>query len=197
MWQLVAARGARVPEKLTDDLKKQVRADLKLVAAFAKAHEAARKIDTGKTFEEAVAKKESLTTDTDWLTRKQMQPYSVRIVRSAVEVVKLPESPGVSPRAMLKAQTELNEAFLNLAFSVALLPEDVEPPTPAKSKSVAVLQVPARREVLVLRRIGYGPLVKSDYDEQSRARLFGTLMSQRIQVSVAIWFAGRKRVVWE
>ena len=200
LWQLVAARGARVPEKLTDDLKKQVRADLKLVAAFAKAHEAARKIDTGKTFEEAVAKKESLTTDTDWLTRKQMQPYSGRIVRSAVEVVKLPESPGVSPRAMLKAQTELNEAFLNLAFSVALLPEDVEPPTPAKSKSVAVLQVPARREVLVLRRIGYGPLVKSAYDEQSRTRLFGTLLSQRMQVSAAIWFAGRNvaaRVAYE
>jgi len=200
LWQLVAAKGARVPEKLTDDLKKQVREDLKLEAAFAKAHEAARKIDTGEKFEGAVAEKEYLATDTDWLTRKQMHPYTRRIVRSTVEVVKLPESPGVSPQIMAKAQTELNEAFLDLAFSVALLPEDVEPPTPAKSKSVAVLQAPARREVLVLRRIGYEPLVRSVYEEQSRAGLFALLLSQRMQVSAAVWFAGRNvtaRVAYE
>ena len=192
LWRLVAARPAHAPAKVTDDMKQQATEDLKIEAAFAKAYDVARKIDTAEKFEAALAGKEFETEDTGLFARKvESQARPGALDWSSVTVVKLPRNPGVPFQVHLKAQTEILEAFLKLAFSPALLPADVEPPFPAKSKALAVMRLPAKREILVLRRIGYQPLVTSAYEQQYRTSIFRGLAWSRRLRSASMWFDTR------
>lgn len=178
LWQLTWAQPSYTPEKLTDELKKQVIDDLKLATAFAKAEDAALKIDTAAKFEAAVKDGKHPSSETRLFSRHEVR---------TLDAIAPPAAPNLPPQAQQNRQQKVQADFVRQAFG-ELLPANVEPPYPPKSKALASLALPAKREVLLLRRIGYEPLVESVYQQDIRPRVLREIEGVRWQQAIHLWF---------
>jgi hypothetical protein len=191
LWRVVEASGKHTPAALTDEIEARVVRDLKIQAAFAKAYQAAQQFDTAA-FEQAVEDGNYAVSETGLFARKIDVPGVAGVFRYPdLPLLQLPLDPSLPPEVRRRRQDALLKAFIDRVFSPAfgLLPEEPDPPYPPKSAAVAVLRVPALRRVLLLRRIGYQPLVESDYREGIRTELIHRLIVLRDQLGAGRWFS--------
>lgn len=173
VWRLVEIEEEHMPRELADrpELRRRVVEDLKLLAAFKKATEAAGTLkDAAETVSlEAVAegqKKETYTTG--MFARKTFSG-----AWSNVPKLDLPTP-------------ELRAHVISKAFS--LTPKDVEPTAPKGPAAVLVVPVSVKGEVFVMERIDFRPVVRPEYEEFGRLATARFLNYSRQQALQAIWF---------
>ncbi len=176
LWRLRSHQPAREPspEDLTGELRDRVVRDLKLEAAFARALDAARAIDTVEEFEQARQNPAYRYVETDLFSRAQIQA-------------------GQDPNSLnLPRLPQVFQEFLQTVFSPVLLPEDPDAGYGEKSQSLVVMPLRAKQppEVLVMRRVGYEPLDKSQYEGPVRQILLGQAMQASRQLSIRVWYDG-------
>jgi len=173
VWRLVAIEEEHMPRALIDrpELRGQVVKDLKLVAAFKKATDAAGKIeDAAKKFglETVAARQKRETFTTDLFARKTF-------TGDWSDVPKL----DLSTR-------ELRAYVIGEAFS--LVPKNVEPGQPKGPPAVRVVSVPVKGEVLMMERIGFRPVVGPEYEQFGRIAMARFLSYSRQRALQTIWF---------
>ncbi len=157
LWRLAGATPAHVPDALTPEIREQVVEDLKLKAAFDLAVARAEQIadDARERGLEAAAEKASMeTTVTEPFARKRLSWGP--IAWSVVPTLAMPNA-------------ELRGWLIRQVFELA--PEDVEPPYPGDSPAVKLLEIPPRRSVAVMERIGYRPPVRSEFEASTGQRM--------------------------
>lgn len=157
LWRLAAATPAHVPEELTGEIRRQVVEDLKLAAAFdlavARAEQIAadaRERGLGPAAEKAAME----TTVTEPFARKRLSWGP--IAWSVVPTLAMPNA-------------ELRGWLIRQVFELA--PEDVEPPYPDDPPAVMLLEIPPRRSVAVMQRIGYRPPVQGEFEASTGQRM--------------------------
>jgi len=170
LWRLLAAERAHTPEAMDDAIRAQVVKDLKIKDAFDLARDAARKmladLQAGKDLPALAKAAKVEVTRTAPFARKTFIPYIGQVFWSRVE--------GVG----------MDSAFIAKAFELA--PADPEPPH--DDRPAAVVPLARRRNVFLIRRIGYEPMTQDAF----RAGLYRTAMilaSRRQRREVQAWFA--------
>ena len=211
LWRPIEAVPAHAPTEMTDDLRKQVVADIKTKKAFQKAiaHAQEMRKAAKKDGLEAVAKSEKIElAKTGLFTRKvigspqrqlQQQLFYlamqgrqagpdafVQTILAQPFAVGSSDVPGITLRS-----AQLREHLLSEAFS--LVPENVEPipgdkPYPEKPYAVVSIELPARKEVLVLQRVDYRPAVAGEYEETGRQMLPQLIRTVRAWQMRETWF---------
>lgn len=168
LWRLLGGAPQSIPPELTDDLRKQVTDDLHLQAAYDLAQKAAAEIATVAQFDSAAQKGEANTVESDFFAR-----WSNINQPSDVPPLALPENPLI------------RQTFVSTAFS--LEPNSVEPPFDPKSGEIAKVALPPTRTVYVMRRIGFEPLVKKQFDEMYQ-QILGGVAQNGMRQSLLMWF---------
>jgi hypothetical protein len=179
IWRLVEAVAAHVPEKLTDrpGLRQQVVDDLKLQNAFKKAEKDATKLkNAAKTVGvEVVAKALKRETFTTGLFSRLWIDLRRRIVG------------WTDVRSLDLGTAELQAFVIPKAFE--LMPKNVEPNAPPGPPAVGIVAMPIKREVLVMERIGFRPVVKSEYESFiGRPIVARFIREQQQEVVLRQWF---------
>ncbi len=80
----------------------------------------------------------------------------------------------------------VREHFMKAAFS--LVPQNVDPPYPDKPYALAVTPLPANKEIIVMQRDDYRPIVRGEYESSGRARAMLALRFSRWSRSSSAWF---------
>ena len=173
LWRLLNVSPAHVPGDLNDTpgLRRQVVKDIKLMAAFKKAEQQARKM------------------------AKAAESVGLETVAEAQE--KETFVTGLFPRrtpdmrwtaaGKLELDTPQLQAFV-IPKAFAMAPKNVEPSARPGPPAVAIVSLPIKREVLVLERIDFRPIVRRDYEDFGRDET-ARLLNYRRQALLAIsWF---------
>ena len=183
LWRLDEALPEQAPEGLTPEIRKQVIADLKLKAAFELAKEEAKKIEAQITADKPlkdVAEQNKLKYDTTrpFSRKMNMQYFGGRITWSYV--------PGVG----------IDPGFLAEAFKlVPPMPEGWSDPGPA-----AVVDLPRRRQVMLIQRIEYEPPLEMLFELQGMSEMVGMLSRDRDMEALYSWLSFKniaQRVGWK
>ncbi len=172
LWRLVEAEATHAPKSLSGDVRKEVIKDLGIVAGFKKATTLAEtlKSDLEKSDGdlEKLAKDKKLDfSKTEMFSRNTMQRQTGRIFLSSVS--------GVGA----------DGEFIKQAFT--LVPSD--PDNPGSDQPLAVIPLRKQRKVMLVQRIGYEPLMSVIFDYWAIKRANDSLMLQRWEQTVAVWFA--------
>jgi hypothetical protein len=170
VWRLVQAVPGHVPDKLNDDLRKQVVADLKLEAAFRKA------VQDGEKFRKAA---ETVGIETVAGARK-LETFATGLFPRRTPNMTWSNVPE------LGLETPEQQAHV-IAAAFELMPERVEPSAVPPPPAVAAVPLPVRAEVLVMERIGFRPVVRSEYEEERPGIARGLFNQQRIAL-MRLWF---------
>ncbi|MCK4626701.1 MAG: hypothetical protein KAV00_15415, partial [Phycisphaerae bacterium] len=172
LWRLVKAEATHAPKYLTDDVRKQVIKDLSIVSGFKKALTVAEAMKSE--LEKSAGDLEKLAKDkeldfskTKMFSRNTMQRQTGRIFLSYVS--------GVGA----------DGEFIKQAFT--LVPSD--PDNPGSDQPLAVIPLRRQRKVMLVQRIGYEPLMSVIFDYWAIKRANESLMLQRWERTVAVWFA--------
>jgi len=207
LWRLTKIVPAHVPDRMTEDIRKQVIRDIKTKTAFQGAIAESRKLLAAakKSGLEAAAAAAGIETETTGpFTRKQAARPQEEILMLAMQRrispsealiqmilakpvdYRIPDVPGIE-----LPQRRLREYLLSGAF--ALSPKDVEPkagdaPYPQQPRPVSALELPALRTVLVMERAEFRPAVISDYENQGRSGLLRDLMALQRWEARQTWF---------
>ncbi|MDY6914632.1 MAG: hypothetical protein SVT52_09290 [Planctomycetota bacterium] len=205
LWRIVQAQPAHRPEQITDELRKQVVADLKMQAALELAEKRARKIldaaaDSG--LQVAAEKVKLAVKITQPFARKQQILPRQEIMRMAIMsgqfhrdmfvrmmLVKPVEFWPSDVAELSLPTTEARRRFVDEAFSLA--PPNVEPPYPEDNR-VLLVKLPARREVVLIARDSFRPPVQSEYEQHARQLLTHALMEMRRYDERTEWFTCRR-----
>jgi len=193
LWRLVEISAAHVPTDLNDrpDLREKVVEDLKITRAFLKALEKGKKtVTASKGIGLArVAEFQKLETFTTGLfARKSFVRGFSMVPQVAVTNV---------PNLDLDTR-QLRAAVINAAFK--LTPKNVEPSAlSAAPEALDVIPLKIRKEVLVVERAGYKPVVRPEYEQSGRLQTAWFLVSRRKESLDVDWFSAQsiaKRVNW-
>jgi len=163
LWQLAGATRPYIPESPTPEIIAQVVKDVRLAKAFALARKRAEDIEL-EALKVGVA---TAATNND-LETYVTEPFS----RNGLLWVSQYEPPVLAWQVVpgLEAQDQaLREYIINKAFSVA--PKNVEPPYPQDPPAVALVAVPALRQVAVIQRVGFVPAVASQFDDATEGQI--------------------------
>jgi len=187
LWRIAEVRPASVPEKMDDELKRQIVRDIKTARAFELAVKKAEGLLSAAKTNGLIAAAEAQgleVTTTDLFPRKTQATAQEEILPAMLQgqidrieamrrlVISQPigfywsDVPGIALPG-----PQVRRKFITTAFS--LVPEQIEPaggdrPYPEKPYALASLSVPALRQVLVMQRAGYRPAVAPEYDEVGR-----------------------------
>ncbi len=187
LWRLTQATPDQAPEKITDDLREQIVADIKSRKAFLKAMERAKELleAAKKDGLEATAKSADLETiTTGWFPRQVEVSPQEQLLLAAMERGGI--TADVFQQAMLQAPAglglpsiegielplgTLRQRFIETAFS--LVPKDVQPkpgetPYPEEPYALTAIDIPHRKEVLLLQRADFAPAVAGEYEQTGR-----------------------------
>jgi hypothetical protein len=175
IWRVVRAQPPQAPETLTDEIKKQVTEDWKIQQAFQLAADQLRQRVTSpegmKNLAEAMELK---TVETPAFSRLTLigRPRPM-IVPSIVAALDLPPDSA-------QAQWQI---FFDKAFS--LRPDEINGTWPRKGNRVAVIPLPAAKNVVLARRIDYRPALEQGFDAgQMRSQLTRSVQLQ----AIGAWF---------
>jgi hypothetical protein len=178
-WRLLKAEPARVPTELTDEIREKVEKDLRLMKAMDLAYDAADRIRSVEQFQAADANGDANAVSTGFFARFSQN-------REGAFVPSLPPALGLPLAASIQSE------FMDAAYSLAPR-ESGEPP------ALCLVRMPSIKEVFVMRRAGYQPLTREDYQDKYRLLLFQELIQNEIRLSVVRWFDPqivRMRVGW-
>lgn len=208
LWRLAEAVGAHAPDVLTADLQTQLISDIKLQKAFTRSIALARQVLEASHkdgLEEAAKSHKIEALNIGPIARTiQFNPQQQLLF---VAMQRQMGGPDVLTRVLLERPVgfawtnipeislptaQLREHFMKAAFS--LVPKDVEPmagdiPYPKKPYQLTITELPALKEVLVLQRTGFRPVVQSEYEEPGRMQLFGALSARSRWEMRTRWFA--------
>jgi len=216
LWRLLDAKPSMALEpvedvsQLDEQVRKKVVEDLKLQQAFELASLKARQIlaEARKATDLVdVAKKAGYEAwDTKFFARKMRVSPQEQLIKLAQLMGKM--TPQIYMQIVLSRPhmftwtrlqdldlpgEEANRQFITEVFK--LVPEDVEPPYPAGPGPMAVVPVPAARQVFVVQRIGYRPAVLGRFEHAENDKPAGRdeLIYQLTQVrryeAMVVWFS--------
>jgi len=141
--------------------------DLRVKLAFERVRDYADRIATPAELEEAVERDKLETVETDMFSRRTSEGWT-----------DLPE-------LNLPTQ-EIRAEFIRQAFSLA--PKDPDAEHPEKSDRIVTVLLPSRRMAVIMRRIGYTPPYRQDYEEQKSYIAF-IVLGQRQRAILQYWFS--------
>jgi hypothetical protein len=195
LWTLSDASAAHVPEQMTDEIRQQVIADLKLQKALplakARAEELALQAGPKTTSLQEVAEKAGLDTyETGMFPRKMPSSPAQRLVQQgrfvAAALVQPLQIEWTSVPGIGMPTPQLRQTLIERLFRLA--PAEKDPPY--TDKPVGVLTEPAAlRGAVVVQRIDYNPPVTSTYEEQGRRQLLAQEMFIRDWQNRVLWFS--------
>jgi len=211
LWRLTEAVPAHVPDRMNEDIRKQVIRDIKTKRAFQGAIAESQKLLTAakQAGLEAAAKAAGFETQiTGLFSRKRafspqqeilMLAIQQRIPRSEALIQLLLARP-IEYRVSDVPGIELRERHLReylLAGAFALSPKDVEPkpgsaPYPQQTRPVSALELPALKSVLVMERVDFRPAITAEYEQQGRKDLLAALAAMQEWEMREMWFALRQ-----
>ena len=219
LWRVAEALPARSPESLDDDLRSQVVRDLKTVEALKAAADEAKPLmeQAAKVGLEQAAKDSELDTESTgfFARRRAFMPaelYNLQARMGMIEEVEahyktltsVPVVFGWTDVPGLSLPTpEMRQALAEKAFSLA--PANIEPaegdePYPVKPYALTTVELPGMKEVLVIQRADYRPIVESEYQKNGRTQLAKALAGVNQWRMRAQWFSleeVKKRVHYE
>jgi len=174
-----------VPEVLTPDIRRQVVEDIKTIKALELAAKRAEEIaaEARKNGLDAAAKKAGLDSTTTGLFARRRPAWGPPMQFALTDVPGL-EAPAEAPRAFL----------MERAFS--LVPQQVEPPYDKGPPAVAAASVPARKEAVVLERVGYRPAVAGEFENPGEGQLGRTRIAVAL-MTIRRWRAARTYFAYE
>ncbi|MHC4294202.1 MAG: hypothetical protein ACYSTL_01305 [Planctomycetota bacterium] len=207
LWRLIEAVPSQAAESPTGKLREQVIEDIKMERAFRRAVARAGELIVAAEkdgLEKAADAMKLESSRTGLFARKQTLTAAQRLgalkargMITEVEALRqlVIEQPiryvwSLVPGVTL-ASEELRKRFVETAFSLA--PEDVEPkeggdPYPQTTPALGIVEAPATREVLVLERANFHPVVMSDYEQRGRERVVMWLRMLRSWEIRKTWF---------
>lgn len=165
LWRLTEAARSRALDKLDDDVRRKAENDILTRRAFELAYQRAQKIKSVADFEADDANADFEAINTGTFARKNL----VTGQYSTVAKLELPSNP-----AILKF-------FVDAGFALAPTDEQVPP--------IGLIRIPAIREVLVMRQIGYEPMTREDYEQHYRPHMIQRLWQLSWENSLMRWFS--------
>jgi hypothetical protein len=173
-WRLLRAVPGQAPQQLTDEIRKQVETDIRLRKAFDLAYQRADQIRTVEQFNAADANTEADAISTGSFPRRQ------------------PSGAWAVPPALgLPAAEPILKAFVDSSFALA--------PGAAEGATIGLLKLPSVRQVLVMKRAGFQPVTREEYQDQDRMQVLVMLYQGQNQMCRQVWFTPQyvqQRVGW-
>jgi hypothetical protein len=193
LWRLAEVSSEHVPERLDDrpGLREQVVKDLKLKKAFELALDMGNKAKaaSAQVGLEKVAQFQKIETFTTGLFARRSFARGYSMIPRVL--------PTDVPNLDLDTY-ELRAAVIGQAFK--MVPKNVEPTVHDGPRELTVIPLKIRKEVLVVERVGYKPLVRPEYEGMGRLQMAWFVASRRRESIDIDWFALRtiqKRVGWK
>jgi hypothetical protein len=187
LWRLTGAEPSHAPAGFDEKpgIEQQVKDDLRAVQGFELAMTKAKQLIDTRLVDQFVpgAKGEGARVlDTEFFARKSR--VQERDGRAYYVPTGVPELEMPTP--------ELRQQLLDLAFNpdpnVGMVPRNVEPPFKRESDKFVTMLVPAKRQVLLLRRVDFEPAVIKEYEETGRLEILQELSFARMYETYARWF---------
>lgn len=174
IWRVVEEQAQSAPEEARGDLLDQVQKDLRMIDAFKLAEHAAQSISSVLAFDQATRESNAEVVHTPYVSRSSLMTQPI---------------PGIE----IPAIESTHKAFMQTVFSLA--PQNVEPPKGEdgnvlpydKPTVLGSFSLPAKRQALVMKRTGYKPLVKTDYENKYHLEILDELMQNTRLLSFR-WF---------
>jgi len=207
LWRVVEAIPSRIPETLAE-VKEEVVNDLKTKRAFELAVANAKQLAEAakKDGLEAASEKAKLETQTTGLfarraqTNPRQEAAMMAMFAGASQQEAIARALATKPidfpwsrlsDAPLPTE-ELRRYLVTRCFE--LVPDQIEPgegdePYPLKPYAIGIIELPARREVLVVQREDYVPAVIGEFHKTGRMSLFGALTGMRGWEELQNWFS--------
>ena len=177
MWRLLEALPAHKPE--LDQVHQKIVEDLRLIEAFDIAKIEALKIEKVEDFEAAIAAPDADKFETDLISR-----------RSLTDVRQMQQG-GLDLPPSVKVREDFIEAAWRLAPS--------SPDEALQPSTFERFELPSRKQVLLMQRVDFQPLRKSDFDGMYRDMVRRELAQQSFLASLQ-WFSANmvhQRVNWQ
>lgn len=206
LWRLADTSPAQVPDRVTDEIRKQVIADWKIQQALRKASEkagklaeaakadglaAAAKADKLEAKETGDFTREAITSPRQFmmqlalmrgLSEAQADAYARTAPPIELSVSRIPLLPPLPQEAQaLNLQARLMDELFKL------VPEKVEPPYPPKPYAVEALTIPALQRAIVIQRVGYQPAVEGEF-QATRSGLADAIKTMRSWRAMLPWY---------
>jgi len=182
LWRLVKVAPAHVPQKMTPEIRQKIVSDLKLGVAMNLAVKKAELIrDAAKNIGLATAAENGkLDAFTTGIFTRKMFSRDMRSIRWSV----VPNLDEIDTLALVSY-------FMPQAFK--LMPEnpDADANSPSQTKTIGVVPIPAKAEVLVIERNDYQPVQKQEYEDYWRLMMARSLNMQQYANMMGVWFNDR------
>ena len=173
LWTPLATLPATPPEKLTDEIRKRVVADLKTKAAFAEAEKVAKTLTTPEKLEAYAKEKKLELVDTKLFARARYDNQTGQAAPGQI-----PTFPLANAAA---SQYALTEIFDTLA------PKDLNADYPEKSEAVLALPLPCQEYILLARRVDFRPALEEKFNSQ-HDRMTQYLRESMTMQNMVEWF---------
>ena len=177
LWRLVDARPAHKPQ--LDDVYDQIVKDLKLIEAYDIAKVESYKIETIENFDSAIESPDARHIETQFFTRSNVMSSGGPIELE----LNLPPVP------------QVREEFLDVAWElVPASPDDADEPS-----TIVPFELPSNRQVIIMQRIDFKPMTKSDFEGRYRDMVYRELSQQSLMASLQ-WFGAnmvQQRLDWQ
>jgi hypothetical protein len=191
LWRLQSAIPSYAPKKLSDvpGLSEKVKDDLKIQAAFARAARQADRIVQGAKqlgLEGAAGGADANVYETDFFARKVRMQTQFRPIDYVWGEIPHMEAPTF----------ELRRQLIEIAFGLAARSGS----SGKDPETVALISLPSRRAVYVIRKIDYQPPLIGEYEESGRPRIQQETQYVNQIRALQAWFHVeyvKRRVGWE
>ena len=176
LWRLAQVEPGKSPEKLTPEIRKQVVADLKKIAAYELAVKASQEVKTFKQLT-AMAKDLKLKTVNTGLFARWTPEYdeygNQRYIFTELEALDF-ENPAT------------NGFFIEEVFS-NLVPKDLDAKYPRNSENALALGLPCELEVVLGARVDFRPALLPTFEKQ-KTKLVSEVMNREKFAAMGEWF---------
>ena len=176
-WRLTGAEPSHEPQEISDQLREKIVENLKTVAAFELAKKKCQELGmvAVRIGVESVAKKNNRQVETTGMFTRKTVDWSGNLAYNDVPALEVPvDYIPADPDAV--SGNEFRKAMMQTIFSLS--PGSIEPPYPDDPPAVTILAIPLRREVVLVERADFLPVVRQEYAEFGRggaARIVGRM----------------------